>query len=313
MRMNAMTLTTAAAAVAAMTSMAIAATVSYTDGLTYSQDFDSLPTVGAGNPVNAANPATVAGTKYKFANATTNNVVDFSAAVDSSAPLPTAATVGGLGLSSTMNGWYGASAKAFKFGAHEGSQSTGGVLSLGNLSSDTSISNNRALGLGATNATGITYFGVAISNDTGHALGTISLSFTGELWRRGSDSATPKSLSFGYTVDGANSLNLLTAATSASYHELGALTAVPRDGQTNDEQVDGTLAANQTMINDTALALAEPLQAGQTLWLSWHVTNSNSNGNQFAVDDLSFSAVPEPATLAMVSLVSVALLRRRAK
>lgn len=304
-----------AAMFAVSANVAFASPLSYTEGLSYAQNFDSLPNPGI-NPVNAANPVTIpatAGVRYKFTSIATNSVFDFSSPIDSSTGNPTASTTGGLGLGATMPGWYGGCAKAMKVGAQDGSFSGGGILSYGIASTDSAVSGNRALGLLGSNASGITYVGLALTNNTGHGLDSIDLGFAGELWRRGSDSGTPKSMGFGYTVDNASTLTVITAATSAAYHELGSLAAVPRVGQTGDEAVDGTLAANQTAFNQTGLLLADTWKSGQTLWLTWHLTNANSNGNGFAIENLSFSAVPEPSTLAFVSVGLVVFLRRRSK
>jgi len=106
-----------------------------TVGGVYGQNFDALPDPGM-TSVNSANPVTINGITYSLANP-----FDFAFT-----PVAIGET-GGLGLGA-MTGWYGLGSIASKFGATDGDQTTGGVLSFGLPGNS-----NRALGLLATSST----------------------------------------------------------------------------------------------------------------------------------------------------------------
>jgi len=119
-----------------------------------------VPNPGS-STVNSDNPVTINGTAYA-----PGNPLNFAAPVAD----------GGLGLSSSMAGWYGSAAIGMKLGASAGDQSTGGIISFGPT---TSASTNRALGLLATSTTGGTAFGVAFLNETTNRINQMTLSFIG--------------------------------------------------------------------------------------------------------------------------------------
>src|SRR5262249_19194306 len=142
-------------------------------GWVYAQNFDALPNPGA-TSVNSANPVTINGIIYSLADP-----------FDFAYPVLSSGGTGGLGINS-LSGWYGLGTLGSKFGATDGDQTTGGVLSFG-LPNDS----NRAAGLLATSSTGATAVGAKFINFTGRTLNYIDLQFTGELWRQ---SDLPKSL-----------------------------------------------------------------------------------------------------------------------
>ena len=123
-----------------------------TAGVVYTQNFDSLPDPGAVS-VNTANPVTINGITYSLANP-----------FDFAFPAIASGNVGGLGLPA-LAGWYGladpTASVGTRFGATDGDQTTGGVLSFGLPNSS-----NRAIGLLATSTTGYTGFGARFINQT---------------------------------------------------------------------------------------------------------------------------------------------------
>ncbi len=245
--------------------------VLYTNaGSIYAQAFDSLPNPGAAS-VEAANPVTMNGLSYSLDN-------PFGFAVSNQTP----GGLGGLGLPSSLNGWYGSGTLTAKFGASEGDQSTGGIISFGSTNSSTAA--NRALGLLATSSTGSTAFGVRFVNATGYLLNTISLHFTGELWRQ---SVQAKHLAFGYFIDPVTTNSFSTNATAfLPALEVGfpadpaAVTPVP---------VDGTAPANQLDLSVTNQPIAD-WPPGAALWLVWQMTDNAAKGQGIAIDNLTFSS-----------------------
>jgi hypothetical protein len=260
--------------------------VDYTGG-SYNQNFDSLP-FSNNVSISEANPITISGQTYFFNNAS----LDFAAAIDGTGP--TNSSSGGLGLSSTMSGWYGSGMVTTRVGAQPGDQTQGGIISFGGLTSS-----NRALGLQSANGSGITTFDLKLVNDTGSNISDINLSFVGELWRQ----ATAKTINFGYAVTSATAGLPTSGATSLGAISFAGGTAGP---------VDGTLAANETNINLNAVSISN-WGANQALWLTWQTATAAGSSQGIAIDNLSFSAVPEPSTVAMVGLgvLGMLSLRRR--
>jgi hypothetical protein len=99
------------------------AQIAYTNaGAVYTQNFDSLPNPGS-TSVDSGNPVTINGVTFFLAN-------PFGVAF----PISSSGNSGGLGLSS-LAGWYGladlTASVGTRFGAADGDQTTGGMLSFG--------------------------------------------------------------------------------------------------------------------------------------------------------------------------------------
>jgi hypothetical protein len=266
--------------------------VDYTGG-TYNQNFDSLPYTN-NIAVNAANPITLAGTEYTF-NGAAGASYAFADPVDSSGV--TAGSHGGLGLSSTMSGWYGSATVFNQYGSQNGSMTKGGIISFGALTNSTS----RSLGMLGTSTSGIPTFGLQVYNDTGSTISSINLSFLGELWHQ---QTAQNPITFGYAVTALTN-GIPTGATSLG--TFGANFATGASGAVN-----GDLAANQTNINLSAVSIGS-WAPGQALWLTWTMSNSSGGEQGYAIDNLAFSAVPEPSSLVLVlcGLGGLLAIRRR--
>ena len=267
------------------------ALVAYTnDGAVYAQDFDSLPNPGPWS-VDAANPVTINGVLYTLDN-------PFGLAL----PVVGPGCLGGLGLTNAMCGWYGLGSLASKAGAHAGDQSTGGVISFG-LTNSTAAGANRALGLLATSSTGPTAFGLQLVNATGHALGRMNLSYTGELWRQ---SAVAKRLEFSYYID--PSATNAFSATNVTAFLPGLDVAFPADAAaTTPVAVDGTAAANQLSLGVTDQAVTN-WPPGGGMWLVWRMNDAGGKGQGLAIDNLTFSASTDRPVLAIQTLGSQVVL-----
>jgi hypothetical protein len=239
-------------------------------GAVYTQNFGSLPNPGAVS-VNSDNPVTINGITYSLANP-----------FDFAFPAIADGNVGGLGIPA-LAGWYGmadpTASVGTRFGATDGDQTTGGVISFGPPSSS-----NRAVGLLATTSTGYTGFGAKFINQTPYTLNSITLQFTGEVWRQ---SDTPKTLLFYYFID-----PTATAPFSTSYTAfLPALNVsfprVPAD--VGGVAVDGTAPANQISLGLTNQVITN-WPPGAALWLVWEMTDATGKAQGLGIDNLSFSA-----------------------
>lgn len=235
----------------------------------YTQDFNSLPNPGL-TSVNSGNPVTISGITYSL-----GNPFDFAA------PPAASGQSGGMGLAG-LHGWYGladpSASVGTRFGASDGDQTAGGVISFGPPGST-----NRALGLLATSSTGFTAFGAKFINLTTNVFRQISARFTGEIWRQ-SDKA--KTIAVYYLVDPTAAQSLSTNFTASLTNLCLSYPTVPSD--VGGVAVDGTAPANQ--VN---LSVEQPIRAwtpGAALWLIWQMADPTGKAQGLAIDDLTFSA-----------------------
>ena len=256
----------------------------------YFQNFNSLPDPGS-NSVNSINnpgdPGSVKNVSYSLANP-----------FDFAYPVVNNNYVGGLGLGSTMAGWYGAADTLFpgvvgitRFGAQDGDQTTGGVIDFGPNDGAGVVGTNRALGLLSTSTTGSTAFALKLVNQSTNALNYMTLSFVGELWHNGTGART---MSFGYTLDPTATNFTLTSQSITNANLLPSLDfSFPTAPAVTT--VDGTQASNQVNLSGVNFPLTTSWQPGEALWLIWSIDFYGSgSGNGYAIDNLSFSASATP-------------------
>jgi len=205
---------------------------------------------------------------------------------------------------SGLTGWQLAnplgSSTSTEFKSQDGSLagSTGrGVVSFG-----TNGSSERALGLLPT-SNQISTFGLVLQNDTATVLDSFTLSYVGEQWRRGGIDAPANSLIFAYGL-ASNIGGSLTNDPALNFASL-------KFG--GEVAVDGNLPENQTLVSGTISGLN--WAPGATLVLRWSIQDLTGQDNGLAVDNLTFRAapVPEPSTVALLILGSVALCASGAK
>ncbi len=252
----------------------------------YVQNFDSLPDPGSNsvnsinNPLDAGN---IKGVAYSLANP-----------FDFAYPVINNSYVGGLGLSNTMSGWYGAADTLYtgvdgitRFGAQDGDQTTGGVIDFGPNDGPGITGTNRALGLLSTSTTGSTTFALKLINTSGNTLNYANVGFTGELWHNGTGHRT---MSFGYTID-PTATNFTLTSQSISNSTLVPSLAFSFPTNIVVVATDGTQPQYQTNLAAKNLQLSSPWTPNSALWLIWAIDFYGSgSGNGYAIDNLSFSA-----------------------
>jgi hypothetical protein len=237
-------------------------------GAVYAQTFDSLPDPGSTTD-NATNPVTINGVTYSLPDP-----FDFAYPVSATGD-------GGLGLTTSMAGWYGWGAEAAKFGASAGDQTTGGIISFGPT---TSAGTNRSLGLLATGTTDATAFGARILNQTGEVLTNMSLAFTAELWRQ---QTSPKTISVSYYVD----------LTGSSVFSPGSITGVLSNlaisfaTGTKASGTSGPLMISTLGVSNQPMTNCPP---GAALWLIWQMASNADSSQGLGIDNLTFSATGTP-------------------
>jgi hypothetical protein len=278
------------------------ASVAYSvNGGMYLQDFDSLPTSGTSNPWT--NDSTLAGW----------------IAVNS---LP-----GGTARSGRDIGTWNA---VSIIRAGDGSSNAGAFYSFG-----TGTSTERALGSIGSGTPGDFAYALVLQNVTGDLLDSFTLKYDGEQWRNGGNADSARHmLDFDFAVFASNPLLTdIQGGNLAGYSMYE--TSVLGDGSTSNDKVagtpplgtpgpldfpgpvgtttasalDGNAAANRTPGIMSTQSLAWP--NGSYLVLRWWDNNSVGNDHALALDNVMFSATPEPASLSLLLFGGLALLRRR--
>lgn len=265
----------------------------------YTQNFNSLP-IDGGTSADAANPNAILTIPLSQVGNNTSDPAVIGSSVtyslnnpfDFTYPVLPVGFVGGLGLTNTMQGWYGWSSISLKFGATFGDQSAGGIIDNGqNYRGDgaplTGIT-NRALGMIATTKSGSVAFGVGLVNKTGQTLNYVNLSFIGELWR---NNPAQQVIDFGYAID-PSGINSTFDPSSLPITWISDLNiAFPTSDLTTIN--DGTQPGNQVSLATNNLAIPGWIP-NSTLWLVWESQNPAGGAQGVAIDNLAFSASVSP-------------------
>ncbi len=186
-------------------------------------------------------------------------------------------TLSNTGTSSTMPiGWVfeeaGANANLI-YTASTGSANGGDTYSFGSTAST-----DRALG-GIQSGSLIPNIGASFTNNTGAAITTLNISYTGEQWRLGALGRVDK-LEFSYSTNA-------TSLTTGTYTAVTALdfTAPTTTGAAG--ALDGNAVANKTAITSSILALNIP--NGATFWIKWADFNATGADDGLSIDDFSIT------------------------
>lgn len=194
--------------------------------------------------------------------------------------------------SGTIVGWYAASDTASPitlYTADNGSSNLGNLYSYGSTGDS-----DRALGSLADGSTGSVYYGVQFKNaSAAWTYTSFSVSFWLEQWR--ADSRNLQSLQLQYqvsgspiSVDGAGPWTTIDTLNAIVLNTVGA--------------IDGNLAVNRVNASYLAVPIAGGWAPNQYLMLRWVDVDDSGSDHGLAIDDFTFSAVPEPTTFALVGL-----------
>ena len=178
---------------------------------------------------------------------------------------------------STISGAY---ATDSQYTVGTGSSNAGGLYSFGSASAA-----DRALGSIAASSISHIY-AFKLTNNTSGSIVSLSLSYTGEQWRSGSNSS--QSLGFEYQV--ANS-GVITDANmpSTGWIAVSALNFASPQNSVATGQLDGNDAANRTMLSNT-FTLNTPATVGQEIWIRWVDLDDTESDHALAIDDVSVTA-----------------------
>lgn len=195
----------------------------------------------------------------------------------------------------TIENWFtGTLSGTARFFASDGTCSpfqTGGRYSAG-----ADGQSDRALG-SLNSGSNESVFGMKLHNNTGRAITEITVTYTGEQWRRGSNSSGDQDfLVFQYSTDA-------TAVDdgAATWNNEGNLDfGTPNTGAPNDQGLDGNDAANQTNITFTITGLSIP--DDQSFWIRWNNFDVGGADDLLAIDDLSLEFATAPGTPGTVTI-----------
>jgi large repetitive protein len=270
----------------AMAAAAHAAPLAYLGG-PYMQDFDGLTsTTGITVTLAGPGPHNINGTIGTDPNQLTNSGME----------------------GWTMSNFGGSGAMNTEFRAQDGSQS--GSAGRGVVSFGAAGSSDRALGTLAT-SNQVNRFGLSLVNSTGSTLTQFSLSFTGEQWRRGNVPDPGNLLEFSYATSSDLMDHIDNDALGFTVVPELSFTSPNLQADPTEVALDGNEPANQVALSYTVKNLQ--WAPGELLLLRWTGQDVTGQDDGLAIDNLSFVAVPEPASwlLTAVALVSLAVRRQR--
>jgi PEP-CTERM motif len=198
---------------------------------------------------------------------------------------------------STLLGWFSSETT---YEGEDGGNNDGGLYSFGTIAST-----ERALGSIASGTNSPITWALRLTNNTGNTMTAFSVTYDGEQWRRGA--ATLNTLTFDYKNAAA------VAIGDAGFTSVPQLNFASPNLIGPTSSLDGNLPANRTA-GITFTILGINWLAGEQLMLRFTDIDNGGADQGMSIDNFSFSAVPEPSTLLLGSLVSIGLVgvfRRR--
>ena len=218
--------------------------------------------------------------QFSIASASTPYTQDFNT-------LANTGTSNAWANGTTLTGWYAktdATATISTYGANTGSSTSAGLYSFGSTSAT-----DRALGYAPSNAyfgaagVGKGYLGWRLVNNTGSAITSLTVTWTGEQWRK-ENNANAHTLNLTYQVGA--TVSDLTAGTWSS---ASSVFTSPIIGATTAAVLDGNLAANR-VVGIVATINAINIPAGDEIMIRWEDLNDSGNDHFLAIDDVSVVA-----------------------
>lgn len=252
----------------------------------FSQNCISL---GGANPTSYSTDFNALGNSPSPQNGDASNIFDLSAV----SPAVTRRILGKFdnatndtGGTVSFSGWAvveegtASSSVSGRYNVGDGTAAGGNTYSFANAANPS----DRALGSLTNDVISVNYLGTCFVNASSSPISTVYIGYTGELWRRGD--AVGDRLAFQYAVKPSGttpSQNIFEGA----FTNFSALdfSAANTNG-TGAGQRDGNAAVNRSIFPVTAVNLATPLAAGQSLYVRWVDTNvPNANDDGLAIDD----------------------------
>ncbi|MFN7676616.1 beta strand repeat-containing protein, partial [Flavobacterium sp.] len=158
------------------------------------------------------------------------------------------------------------------FTAGTGSSNSGSFYNFGSTGAA-----DRALGSAGSSGTGTLQYGVRLKNNTGVAIASLTITYTGEQWRNGGNTAS-QPLTFDYRQ--AATVTSLTG----TFTTVAALTFNTPTNTATAAALDGNNAANRAVLTSVVTV---NIPIGEEIMLRWTDINDSGNDHGVAIDDLS--------------------------
>ncbi|MBM4399093.1 MAG: T9SS type A sorting domain-containing protein [Candidatus Cloacimonetes bacterium] len=201
-------------------------------------------------------------------------------------------TAGTWTNNSTLTGWYArtdATASITAFALNTGTTTSAGLYSFGSTGNS-----DRAFGYVPSNAytgasgVGKGYVGWRLKNNTGLLITDLTITWTGEQWRKENNAAT-HNLKLYYQT-GTTVTDLLTGTWVNSNSQFNS----PIVGATTAAALDGNLPANRVAGISVTLSSLN-LAAGDEIMLRWEDLNDTGNDHYLTIDDITVNATVQLA------------------
>ena len=160
-----------------------------------------------------------------------------------------------------------------QYAVDTGASNTGDTFSYG-----AAAAADRALG-SLRSGTLIASYGACYTNNTGAAIQSLDIAYTGEQWRLGTTARTDR-LDFAYSLDA-------TSLATGTWTDVDALDFVTPDTGTVGAK-DGNAATSRTALTANIGSLSIP--NGATVWIRWSDADASGADDGLAIDDLSLTA-----------------------
>ncbi|MEO8592957.1 MAG: hypothetical protein ABI759_06535 [Candidatus Solibacter sp.] len=187
-------------------------------------------------------------------------------------------TAGSTTNNLTLTGWFmteggGGARDNEQYAVDTGGSNTGDTYSYG-----AAANTERALGA-LRSGTLLPNFGACFTNNTGAAIASLAVAYTGEEWRLGTAARTDQ-INFEYSVNA-------TSLTTGTWTNVAALNFITPDTATTGAK-NGNAAGERTALSSTfAISIAN----GATIWIRWVDIDASGADDGLAVDDFSLTPV----------------------
>ncbi|MBN8707271.1 MAG: T9SS type A sorting domain-containing protein [Bacteroidetes bacterium] len=201
----------------------------------------------------------------------------------------------------TLVGWYAKTdntASITTVGVNSGSSTTAGFYSFGSTGNT-----DRAMGFASSNAytgtsgTGKNYIGLRLSNSGTSDITSLSVTYTGEQWRK-ENNANAQKLILTYQI-GTGLSDPKAGTWIATTSEFTS----PIIGATAAAALDGNLPVNT--VTGITINIPVTIPVGQEIMLRWEDLNDSGNDHQLAIDDVTVTAnflASKPTQLGITSI-----------
>lgn len=187
-----------------------------------------------------------------------------------------------------LTGWYAKTDNTpsiSAYGANTGSTTTAGLYAFG--VAGTNALTDRALGFANSNAftgsstVGKAYMGWRLKNNTGAAISSITVVWSGEQWRKAAVNSA-QTLILTYQT----SSSAITNLTAGTWTSTGSNFSSPIFSLATATALDGNATANRST-PAISVTMSVTLAAGDEIMLRWEDLNDSGNDHFLAIDDVS--------------------------